>query len=114
MQFRIKRYFLLSSLSAVLLVLVLSVVWYAYFTKQLLLNQETRANAYMTQVLGKLVWEEAGEFITRGHARSRTEMQQAPEVGPLDEIMAELLDGNGILKVKIYNSQGFVIYSTQH
>lgn len=114
MQFRIKRYFLFSSLSAVLFVLVLSVVWYAYFTKQLLINQETRANAYMTQVLGKLVWDKSGEFVTREHPRSRTEMQQAPEIGPLDDIMADLLDGSGILKVKIYNRQGFILYSTQH
>lgn len=114
MQFRIRRYFLLSSLTAVLLALSLSVFWYSHFSKQLLIDQETQANANMTRVLARLIWSEFADFITRETPQSPTEMLQAPEVARLDTVMADFIDGSRILKVKIYNLSGFNIYSTEH
>lgn len=114
MQFRIRRYFLISSLSAVLLVLSLSVIWYTHFSRQLLIEHETEANATMTRVLSKLIWSEFADFITRDHLPLPAEMQQAPEIDRLDSIMADFLDDSRVLKVKIYSAQGLAIYSTEH
>lgn len=114
MQFRIRRYFLLSSLSAVLLVLSLSVIWYTHFSRQLLIDHETEANAMMTRVLGKLIWSEFSGFITRDRLPLPAEMQQAAEIDRLDSIMADFLDDSRVLKVKIYSAQGLAIYSTDH
>lgn len=114
MQFRIRRYFLISSLSAVLLVLSLSVIWYTHFSRQLLIEHETEANATMTRVLGKLIWSEFADFITRDRLPLPAEMQQAPEIDRLDSIMADFLDNSRVLKVKIYSAQGLAIYSTEH
>lgn len=114
MQFRIQRYFLISTLSAVLLVLSLSVIWYTHFSKQLLIDHETEANATMTRLLGKLIWSDFADFVTRERVATAAEMQQAPEISQLDAIMKDFLDGSRVLKVKIYSAQGLVIYSTEH
>ncbi len=68
----------------------------------------------MTRVLGKLIWSEFADFITRDRLPLPAEMQQAPEIDRLDSIMADFLDNSRVLKVKIYSAQGLAIYSTEH
>jgi len=79
-------------------------------------------NIVLTRTLSNVIWEEITGFVksteqrdydvSTSNAKGRFELEIIRDL--LDEPIAEILKGTNIVKIKVFNSQGFAIYSTDN
>lgn len=110
----IRRHFLITALVSSLLALGLLGFGMVHIASQQMIEQETRANTNLTQVLSRLVWPRFSGFIASTHGQSPMVVAKAPEIAELDALVSDFIGGSSILKIKLYNLEGFTIYSSEH
>ena len=110
--FRLIRYFSITSLVGVLIVLAVLLFFYRYFAFRALENHETRGNVAITQVFASTLWPKYASFVKSASAIGKTELQQRPEVARLREDVLRQMAGLSVVKVKLYNLDGLTVFST--
>ena len=110
--FRLIRYFSITSLVGVLIVLAVLLFFYRYFAFRALENHETRGNIAITQVFASTLWPKYASFVKSASAIGKTELQQRPEVARLREDVLRQMAGLSVVKVKLYNLDGLTVFST--
>ena len=114
MTFRLRRYFLLTSLPVVAIIIALSAYGYIHFATGLLVEQVTRTNQHETRLLGQLLWLRFQPYIKWSHDQDATALRTAQAVAEIDEIALNLFRGTDIMKAKLYNLDGVTVYSSEH
>ena len=114
MSFRLRRYFLLTSLPVVAIVTLLSAYGYIHFATSILVEQESHANQQQTRVMGQLLWPRFQPHIMWSKGRDVQSLLGAPAISAIDEVMVGLFRGTNIIKAKLYNLDGTTAYSSEH
>ena len=70
-------------------------------------------NVSMTKMLGSLLQQDIQRLISQSAGASRAELQGLPEITQLREILAPILRGSEIVKIKIYDPRGITLFSTE-
>ena len=114
MKFRLRRYFLLTSLPVVAIVTLLSAYGYIHFASSILVEQESHANQQQTRVMGQLLWPRFQSHIMWSKGRDAQSLLGASAIAAIDEVMVGLFRGTNIIKAKLYNLDGTTAYSSEH
>jgi len=79
-------------------------------------------NTVLTRALSNVIWEEITGFVratehrdydvSTSNAKGRFELEIIRDL--LDQPIAEILKGTNVVKIKVFNAQGFTIYSTDN
>ncbi len=109
--FRLLRYFAFTSAAVLLAAAVLLVTLYRQTAWDEVLNSAEQGNTVLAQSLANAIWLHHAERIEM----SRNDIDRLGERSEnhyLDEAIARLSLGLPVLKVKIFNADGVVVYST--
>ncbi len=111
--FKLTRYFSLLSL----ILLLLAGTLLGTLVRQHEITQMERVaedrNVNMTQMLGNLLRLDMDHLISRSLGQTRAELQAQPDIRPLHDKLARLIQGSDIAKVKIYSLTGITVFSTE-
>lgn len=110
--FRLIRYFSITSLLGVLVVLALLLFFYRHFAFRALEQHETRDNIAITQIFAITLWPHHASYVKSASAIPKAELQQRPEVARIREDVLRQMTGLSVVKVKIYNLDGLTVFST--
>ena len=113
MKFRLRRYFLLTSLPVVVIITLLSAYVYINFATSIMVEQESHANQQQTHLMGQLLWPRFQSHIMWSKGQDAISLSAAQAVATIDEIVLDLFRGSNVIKVKLYNLDGFTVYSSQ-
>lgn len=113
-EFRLVRYFTLTSLAAfVVVAAVLGFVFRQISVGGLLRTQE-EANVNLTRILANQLWaSDVGPFVRAMEGRPGAALRDAPQLAPLHAKVVALVRGSTTFKVKVYDLKGMTLYSTE-
>ena len=113
MHFRLVRYFTLTSLVAFIVVTVLLGYFYRQNAIDNMLLIEERNNVDLTRTFSNALWGEFEPFVNRAGEFSREELANAPRLAELHRQVVDLMRGNSVYKVKVFNLDGLTVYSSE-
>src|SRR5882672_4135475 len=111
-EFKLTRYFSVTSLIGVLVILVALLAFYRYFAFHALMDHQTRSNIALTRVFANTLWPDHAAYVKGASATPRSELPQRPEIARLREDVLRQMNGLSVVKVKIYNLSGLTAFST--
>lgn len=111
-RFRLVRYFALTSLVGVLLVLALLVYFYRAFATEALEQHETRDNVAITRIFASTLWPKYAEYLKTAGKQNAEQMRNHPEVARLRADVLRQMQGLSVVKIKIYDLGGMTVFST--
>jgi diguanylate cyclase (GGDEF)-like protein len=111
-QFRLVRYFALTSLVGVLLVLAPLLYFYRNFATEALEAHETRDNVALAHVFASTLWPKHSTYVKNAFTMSREQLQISPEVALIRQDVLRQMQNLTIVKVKIYDLHGMTVFST--
>jgi len=109
--FKSNRYLIIASTIGIVSIACLMILFRQIFLSSLI-DQETRSNVVLTEVLSKAIWPEYRGLVDIDTRENRDFDSVHPEIQRLDAEVKQLMLGSKLLKVKIYNLEGLTIYST--
>ncbi len=110
--FRLIRYFSLTSLVGVLIVLAVLVFIYRHFAFVAMEAHETRNNEALTQVFANTLWREHASFVQNASSIGKADLRRHPEIFRIRKAIIRQMSGLNVVKVKIYNLDGLTVFST--
>ncbi len=110
--YQLSRHFVSISLTAFIIVGCLIVVWYRTVLDNQLIELGEKQNVAITQVLANSLWSDFRPLVAYSAGRGREELQAAPEIPKLRDAVIDNMRGLPVIKVKVYNLDGTVIFST--
>ena len=111
--FRLQRYFSLTSLVAFAVVSIALGYFYSYSATENLLYSAEKNNITVTQLFANSLWPAYADFVGETIGLDREALLAQPEIGQLYAAVEEQTQGTGVLKIKIYNMDGLVVFSTE-
>lgn len=111
-RFHLVRYFALTSLFGVLLVLAPLLYFYRDFATDALEAHETRDNVAITHVFASTLWPRHSDYLKGAFKLSREQLQTNPEVALIRQDVLRQMKGLSVVKVKIYDLNGLTVFST--
>ncbi len=111
-KFRLVRYFALTSLLGVLLVLAPLLYFYRDFATEALEQHETHDNVAITRIFASTLWPRHAPYVTRAGKLSKEELRTNPEVALMRADVLRQMKGLSVVKVKIYDLHGLTVFST--
>jgi diguanylate cyclase (GGDEF)-like protein len=106
------RYFALTSLVGVLLVLALLIYSYRHFATKALEAHETRDNVAITHIFASTLWPLHSAHVKHAAALSPQQLRESPEVARIRADVLRQMKGLSVVKVKIYDLNGMTVFST--
>lgn len=110
--FKLIRYFSLTSAIALIIVGVILVSFYRENAENELLNSAQRANEFLSETLSYSLWPQISGYLLTSSSLSVDELRNQPGVSETHKKLKELTTILPILKVKIFNRDGVVVYSS--
>jgi diguanylate cyclase (GGDEF)-like protein len=114
MKFRLRRYFLLTSLPVVVIITLLSAYGYIQFATSMLVVQESHANQQQTRIMGQMLWPRFQSHIVWSKDQEAVSLRATQAVAEIDEIVTSLFHSTNVIKAKLYNLDGVTVYSSEH
>lgn len=111
-QFRLLRYFTLLSLLSVVVASLLLGGLFRHIAVENLFNNEERHNIAMAQLLSNATWPRYSEFLVTASSLSVKQLVAHSTIKELDTSLEQQIRGLDIIKVKIYDLNGFTVYSS--
>jgi diguanylate cyclase (GGDEF)-like protein len=111
-KFRLVRYFALTSLLGVMVVLAPLIYFYRDFATEALETHETRDNVAITQIFASTLWPRHSEYVKGAGKLSKEALRNNPEVASIRADVLQQLKGLSVVKVKIYDLHGLTVFST--
>ena len=96
MKFRLRRYFLLTSLPVVVIITLLSAYGYISFATSILVEQESHASQQQTRVMSQLLWPRFQSHIMWSKDQDAISLSAAQAVAAIDEIVLDLFRGSNV------------------
>ncbi|NVO07455.1 MAG: GGDEF domain-containing protein, partial [Rhodoferax sp.] len=110
--FRLVRYFALTSLVGVLLVLAGLIYFYRAFATEALEAHETQDNVALTRIFASTLWPRHASYVKGAATQSREQLRSNPQVALIRADVLQQMKGLPVVKVKIYDLQGLTVFST--
>jgi diguanylate cyclase (GGDEF)-like protein len=111
-KFRLLRYFALTSLLGVLVVLAPLVYFYRHFATEALEQHETRDNVAITRIFASTIWPHHAAYVQSAHQLTGRQLQEHPQVALIRADVLRQMKGLSVVKVKIYDLRGMTVFST--
>ncbi|RFO95682.1 hypothetical protein DIC66_16945 [Rhodoferax lacus] len=111
-KFRLLRYFALTSLLGVLLVLAPLVYFYRQFATEALEQHETHDNVVVAQVFASTLWPRHAAFMQAAAGLGPQQLREHPQVALIRADVLQQMKGLSVVKVKIYDLRGMTVFST--
>ncbi len=111
-KFRLVRYFALTSLLGVLLVLAPLLYFYRSFATEALEQHETHDNVAITRIFASTLWPRHAAYVTAAGKLSKEELLTNPQVALIRADVLRQMNGLSVVKVKIYDLHGLTVFST--
>ena len=113
-EFRLVRYFTLTSLVAFALVATVLGAAYRHLAIDALVRTQEDANVNVTRIFANELWvKDFGPFVRAMTGRSAAELRAAPQIPALHAKVLALMRGSNVFKVKVYDLKGMTLYSTE-
>ncbi|MFL6650437.1 MAG: putative bifunctional diguanylate cyclase/phosphodiesterase, partial [Sulfurifustaceae bacterium] len=110
--FHLRRYFSVTSLIGVTIVVVGLLLFYREIAFRTLVDHETRNNVALSQVFANTLWPKYSYFITGASTIPRNELRAWGEMKRLRDDVLQQMKGLNVVKVKIYDVNGLTVFST--
>jgi diguanylate cyclase (GGDEF)-like protein len=111
-KFRLVRYFALTSLVGVLLVLGPLIYFYRVFATEALEAHETHDNVAIARIFASTLWPKYSTYVKNAHALNPESLRTNPEVHLIRADVLRQMYGLSVVKVKIYDLHGMTVFST--
>jgi diguanylate cyclase (GGDEF)-like protein len=111
-KFRLVRYFALTSLLGVLMVLAPLIYFYRHFATEALEQHETHDNVVIAQIFASTLWPRHAAYVQGAANLTRQQLQAHPQVALIRADVLRQMKGLSVVKVKIYDLQGMTVFST--
>jgi len=112
MPFRLLRYFTLISLVSIVVASIVLGAWFRTISVENLVSSEERNNVALAHFMSQSVWSKYSKFLQSASALSVEELRAHRVTKEIDEYLAEQFKGLGILKIKIYDVNGYTVFSS--
>lgn len=110
--FSLLRYFAVASAVALVAVAVLLYVLYRHTAEADLIETAEHGNTVLARSLANAIWLYHADHIGQSSRDDIGRLAERPETQYLDESIERLRVGLPVLKIKIFNADGVVVYST--
>lgn len=110
--FQLLRYFTLISLISIILTSFLLGTWFRSIAVGNLLSSEEANNVALAHSLSQSVWPQHSEFLESASVLSVEALRAHPVTKMIDDYLSEQFKGLGIIKIKIYDVDGYTVFST--
>jgi len=110
---RLTRNYSIASLIGIALVATALVLFYRHLATESLMEQEGQANSDIARTLANAIWPEYGAFIRSAGSLAPAQLRQREELARLRHELMQKMQGLRVVKVKIYDLEGIVIYSSR-
>ncbi len=109
---KLLRYSLAAGLAAVLVAVVALTLLYRSLVLDSLLEGETRANVTLTRTFANAIWPEHAAFVMNAGRIPKAELASRREIADLGFQLRMLKAGTSVVKVKIYDTNGLTVFSS--
>jgi diguanylate cyclase (GGDEF)-like protein len=106
------RYSQLLALAGMLLLVAALSLLYRGLVFDSLVEGETRSNVALTKSFANAIWPAHAHFVTRAGALSPAELAASENIRYLSHDLRQLTQGLNIVKVKVYDTKGLTVFST--
>jgi diguanylate cyclase (GGDEF)-like protein/PAS domain S-box-containing protein len=110
--FRLKRYFSIIGFIAFIATAATLTVYYRYATTEQLIELNERNYLDLTQTIANTLWPQYRDFLKSTESLTSTQLVRHPLSGALHEDVVKIVHGLPVLKIKIYNTHGRTVFST--
>jgi PAS domain S-box-containing protein len=111
--FNLLRYFSVTSAVAIVAIAVSLLFLYRENARQELFDMGESHNAAFATLLSKSIWPTFGPFVDSASKDGQEALRTRPEIKEIHALMTVMTRGLMILKIKIYNTDGIAIYSSE-
>ncbi len=111
-KFQLLRYFALTSLVGVLVVLAPLLYFYRDFATEALERHETHDNELVTQVFARAFWPRYADHVKNAHLLDKTQLQGLAVNRQFRADVLEQMKNLSVVKVKVYDLHGMTVLST--
>ena len=112
-RFRLLRFFSVTSLIGIVVVVVCLILAYRALMLQRLVAHESRANASLTRAFANTTWARYREFVITAPGRGREALLTDPRMASLQAEIRHQMQGLQVVKVKVYTPGGLTVFSTE-
>jgi len=110
--FNLSRYFSIASLLGIFVFVVASTYLYQTVAVTAFKDHQTRANIDLARSFANSIWPKYKNFILNASQYSVKELQNRIEIEKLSDDLFTQMHGLNVVKIKIYNLGGMIVYST--
>lgn len=110
--FRLLRYFSFISFVAFIVVAILLGTFYRQNAVDDLIALEGRSNVALAQAFANSLWPQFSAYVNSTPGQSGEELRARPETAALQKAVMAQMDGLSVIKVKVYDLEGVVRFST--
>jgi signal transduction histidine kinase len=111
-KFQLLKYFSLTSLSA----FIVAIFFLGYFYRQQSLNDlimlGEKQNVAVAKTFSNSLWSEFKTILKESEQLNKEQLLAHTQIATLDQATKIQIDGLSVVKIKIFNNQGKIIYST--
>ncbi|MFM2052370.1 MAG: hypothetical protein RL456_407 [Pseudomonadota bacterium] len=112
-RFRLLRFFSITSLIGIVVVMAALVMAYQALTLKHLLEHESRTNAGLTRAFANTTWGRHRDLVVTAPGRGREALLADPRMATLDAEIRQQMQGLHVVKVKVYTPDGLTVFSTE-
>lgn len=112
MPFRLLRSFTLISLISIIISSIVLWYWFERISVNNLIDIEERNNVTLARLLSQSTWPKYKDFLSSASQFSVANLKRHPTIKNLDTTLVNQTKGIGVIKIKIYDLQGYTAYST--
>ncbi len=110
--FRLKRNFFIIGFIAFVATAAALSSYYRHTTIEQLIKLEEQNYLVLTQIIANTLWPQYRDFLKNTESLTNTQLVQHPLSSALHEDVVKIMHGLPVLKIKIYNSNGRAVFST--
>jgi diguanylate cyclase (GGDEF)-like protein len=111
-KFRLVRYFAVTSLIGVLIVLAPLLYFYRSFATEALEQHETHDNVAIAHIFASTLWPVHADYLKGAGRLGVEQMRSHPKVELIRADVLRQMKGLSVVKVKIYDLRGITVFST--
>lgn len=107
------RNYSIASLIGIALVAVTLVYYYQNMAIEALLERESQSNSDLARTIGNTIWPQYSDYIWMAGSTPAEKLATLPVIEKIQRDILNKVQGLRVVKVKIYDLKGLVVFSTQ-